>query len=87
VGTGTLVARFAAAHSIRGNQVRCMVRSPRKLRFLQEWGCELTRGRTASSLPSLDNALEGQDRGHATRQPRAPTPSHLHESIGSAKLI
>lgn len=37
-----------------------MVRSPRKASFLQEWGCELTRGDLLEP-DSLDYALEGQE--------------------------
>jgi uncharacterized protein YbjT (DUF2867 family) len=36
-----------------------MVRSPRKAAFLQEWGCDLTRGDLLEP-DSLDYALEGQ---------------------------
>lgn len=37
-----------------------MVRSPRKAAFLQEWGCDLTRGDLLEP-DSLDYALEGQE--------------------------
>jgi uncharacterized protein YbjT (DUF2867 family) len=37
-----------------------MVRTPRKAPFLQEWGCELTRGDLLDPA-SMDYALEGQE--------------------------
>jgi uncharacterized protein YbjT (DUF2867 family) len=58
--TGTL-GRQIARHALeQGHQVRCMVRSPRKASFLQEWGCELTRGDLLEP-DSLAYALEGQE--------------------------
>ena len=42
--TGTLGRQVAKKAVEEGHEVRCIVRNPRKASFLQEWGCELTKG-------------------------------------------
>ncbi len=55
--TGTL-GRQIAKHAIEeGHEVRCFVRNPRKASFLQEWGCELTKGNLLISS-DIDYALQ-----------------------------
>ncbi|MCT0203876.1 NAD(P)H-binding protein [Synechococcus sp. CS-602] len=84
-GTGTLGRQIARRALDQGHQVRCMVRSPRKASFLQEWGCELTRGDLLEPA-SLDYALEGQDAVIDAATARATDNHSIYTIDWSGKL-
>ena len=77
-GTGTLGRQIARRALDAGHQVRCVVRSPRKAAFLQEWGCELTRGDLVEP-ESLDYALEGQEAVIDAATARATDPGSAYQ--------
>ncbi len=77
-GTGTLGRQVARRALDAGHVVRCMVRSPRKAAFLQEWGCELTRGDLLEP-DSLDYALEGQEALIDAATARATDPGSAYD--------
>ena len=83
--TGTLGRQIARQAIDAGHQVRCMVRSPRKAAFLQEWGCELTRGDLLEP-GSLDYALEGQEAVIDASTARATDPGSSYDTDWSGKL-
>ncbi|NBW63704.1 MAG: NAD-dependent epimerase/dehydratase family protein [Synechococcaceae bacterium WB4_1_0192] len=83
--TGTLGRQIARQALDAGHQVRCMVRSPRKAAFLQEWGCELTRGDLLQP-DSLDYALEGQEAVIDAATTRATEGGSVHDTDWTGKL-
>jgi uncharacterized protein YbjT (DUF2867 family) len=84
-GTGTLGRQIARQALDAGHQVRCMVRSPRKAAFLQEWGCELTRGDLLEP-DSLDYALEGQEAVIDAATARATDAGSVYDTDWTGKL-
>jgi len=87
-GTGTLGRQIASRAIDAGHQVRCMVRAPRKAAFLQEWGCELTRGNLLEP-ESIDYALEGVDAviDAATSRPNDPKSVYVTDWDGKLNLL
>ena len=83
--TGTLGRQIARQALDAGHQVRCMVRSPRKAAFLQEWGCELTRGDLLQP-DSVDYALEGQEAVIDAATARANDPGSSYDIDWQGKL-
>ena len=84
-GTGTLGRQIARRAIDAGHQVRCMVRAPRRASFLQEWGCELTRGNLLQP-DSLDYALEGVDAVIDAATSRPNDPKSIYETDWDGKL-
>ena len=87
-GTGTLGRQIARTALDAEHDVRCMVRIPRKASFLQEWGCELTRGDLLEP-DSLDYALEGVDAviDAATSRPTDPRSIYVTDWDGKLNLL
>ena len=84
-GTGTLGRQIARRALDQGHDVRCMVRTPRKASFLQEWGVELTRGDLLEPA-SLDYALEGVDAVIDAATSRPDDPKSIYETDWDGQL-
>jgi uncharacterized protein YbjT (DUF2867 family) len=85
-GTGTLGRQIARRAIDQGHQVRCIVRSPRKAHFLQEWGCDLTRGDLLEP-DSLTYALEGQEAVIDAATARPSDPVYATDWDGTLNLL
>ena len=84
-GTGTLGRQIAKGAIDAGHQVRCMVRTPRKASFLQEWGCEITQGDLLDP-ESLDYSLDGVDALIDSSTSRPEDPKSVYETDWQGKL-
>ncbi len=84
-GTGTLGRQIAKTAIDAGHQVRCMVRSPRKASFLQEWGCEMVQGDLLEP-ESLDYALQGVECVIDSATTRPEDPKSVYEIDWEGKL-
>ncbi len=84
-GTGTLGRQIAKRSIDSGYEVRCMVRSPRKASFLQEWGCELTQGNLLNP-EDLEFSLEGVDAVIDAATSRPDDPKSVYETDWEGKL-
>ncbi len=84
-GTGTLGRQIAKSAIDAGYQVRCMVRTPRKASFLQEWGCEITQGDLLNP-DSIKYALDGVGAVIDAATGRADDPRSVYETDWDGKL-
>ncbi len=84
-GTGTVGRQIARTAIDLGHQVRCLVRTPRKASFLQEWGCEITQGDLL--IPeSIDYSLDGIDAVIDAATGRADDAKSVYETDWEGKL-
>ena len=83
--TGTL-GRQIAKHAIeKGHEVRCFVRNPRKASFLQEWGCELTKGNLIN-ISDIEYALQDIEAVIDASTSRPDDPRSIYEIDWEGKL-
>jgi len=84
-GTGTLGRQIAKNAIDAGHKVRCMVRKPKSASFLQEWGCELTRGNLINK-DDIEYALDGVDAVIDAATSRPDDPRSVYEIDWDGKL-
>ena len=83
--TGTLGRQIAKQAIEVGHEVRCLVRNPRKASFLQEWGCELTKGNLLNSS-DIEYALQDIDTVIDSATSRPDDPRSIYETDWDGKL-
>ena len=83
--TGTLGRQIAKKAIEEGHEVRCFVRNPRKASFLQEWGCELTKGNLLIS-EDIDYALQDIDAVIDSSTGRPEDSKSIYETDWDGKL-
>ena len=84
-GTGTLGRQIAKNAIDAGHKVRCMVRKPKAASFLQEWGCELTRGNLINK-EDIEYALDGVDAVIDAATSRPDDPLSVYDIDWDGKL-
>jgi len=84
-GTGTLGRQIAKNAIDAGLKVRCMVRKPKAASFLQEWGCELTRGNLINK-GDIEYALDGVDAVIDAATSRPDDPLSVYDIDWAGKL-
>ena len=83
--TGTL-GRQIAKHAVEeGHEIRCIVRNPKKASFLQEWGCELTRGNLLNSS-EIEYALQDVEAVIDAATSRPDDSKSIYETDWDGKL-
>ena len=83
--TGTLGRQIAKRAIEVGHEVRCFVRNPRKASFLQEWGCELTKGNLLE-YSDIEYALQDIDGVIDAATSRPDDPKSIYETDWEGKL-
>ena len=83
--TGTLGRQIAKKAIEDEYEVRCIVRNPRKASFLQEWGCELTKGDLLNE-DDISYALQGIEAVVDASTSRPDDSKSIYETDWEGKL-
>ena len=83
--TGTLGRQIAKQAVEEGHEIRCFVRNPKKASFLQEWGCELTRGNLLN-LSDIEYALQDVEAVIDAATSRPDDSKSIYETDWDGKL-